>query len=35
VDLNPSAPLRVSQEEAEAALHLAVVLVQWFTSVLW
>lgn len=27
-----SAPLRVSQEEAETALHLAVTLVQWFTS---
>lgn len=26
------APLHVSQPEAEAALHLAVTLVQWFTS---
>jgi hypothetical protein len=32
VDLNPGAPLHVSQEEAETALHLAVTLVHWFTS---
>jgi hypothetical protein len=25
-------PLQVSQEEAETALHLAVTLVQWFTT---
>ena len=27
-----STPLSVSQAEAEAAVHLAVTLVQWFTS---
>ena len=32
VDLSPEAPLHVSQEEAETALHLAVTIVQWFTS---
>jgi hypothetical protein len=32
VNLDPAAPLHVSQEEAETALHLAVTLVQWFTS---
>lgn len=29
---DPSAPLDVSQGDAEAALHLALTLVQWFTS---
>jgi hypothetical protein len=32
VDLSSGAPLHVSQEQAETALHLAVTLVQWFTS---
>jgi len=32
VDLSPEAPLHVSQEEAETAFHLAVTVVQWFTS---
>jgi hypothetical protein len=29
---DPEKPLHVSPEEAEAAVHLAVTLVQWFTS---
>lgn len=29
---DPDAPLDVSQEEAEAAVHLSVTLVQWFRS---
>jgi hypothetical protein len=31
-DPDPTAPLDVTQEDAEAALHLALTLVQWFTS---
>jgi len=32
VDADPSAPLHVSQEEAESAVVLALTLVNWFTS---
>lgn len=31
VPADQEAPLHVTQEEAEAAIHLAVTLVQWFT----
>lgn len=31
-DFNPSRPISVSKEEAEAAVHLAVLLVQWLSS---
>jgi hypothetical protein len=27
-----TAPISVSQEQAEAAMHLAVTVVQWFTT---
>jgi hypothetical protein len=30
-DPDPAAPISVSQEQAEAAVHLAVTVVQWFT----
>ena len=30
-DPDPNAPISVSQEQAEAAVHLAVTVVQWFT----
>jgi hypothetical protein len=31
-DPDPSAPISVSQEQAEAAVHLAVTVVQWFNT---
>lgn len=31
-NLNPAAPIEVSQDEAQAAVHLAVTLVQWFST---
>jgi hypothetical protein len=31
-DPDPTAPISVSQEQAEAAVHLAVTVVQWFTT---
>ena len=31
-DPDPHAPLSVTQEQAEAAVQLAVTVVQWFTA---
>jgi len=31
-NFDPSKPISVNQAEAEAAVHLAVVLVQWFEA---
>jgi hypothetical protein len=31
-DPDPNAPISVSQEQAQAAVHLAVTVVQWFTT---